>query len=158
MNLTNQQKIAWANSQLDRLDQEEEHSFFTSRANMVNFGVQQHRDPLEWAIRYAWRGDIEPLQKLYPKLAPFLRARKRLKQKVPRIDDVTLVAKDVKRIRDLWKKHPDKRIYSATAAAEIAIARWDDKSDEYKNEVTIDTVEARLKPSGPKKKKKPAQK
>jgi hypothetical protein len=145
-----QEKLDWVNSKLDQLEQEAEHSFFTSRENDKENYVQFF-DPVEGAIRSAWRGNIEPLKKLYPKLAPFLRPHKRLKIKGPRVDEVALVANDVKRIRDLWRKYPDQRIYRAGTDIEIAIDRNSNHSDQYENEVTIDAVLARLKPSGPKK-------
>jgi hypothetical protein len=154
---TEQQKIDWVNS---KLDQEEERldSLYISRNRATTKDdktVTQLFDPVERAIMSAWRGDIEPLKKLYPKLVPFLVARKRLKTKGPRIDLLTLAANDVKFIRDLWRAHPDKRIYRATADVEIAIARWDDKSDQYRSEVTVPAVVKKLKPSGPSGKKRP---
>jgi hypothetical protein len=104
MRLTNQQKNAWV---LDQLDQEEEriHSRFTGRANKNDEAIYaQLFDPVEEAIRSAWRGDIEPLKKLYPKLAPFLVARKRLQDRGPRIDSVTLVVNDVKCVRTYGRR------------------------------------------------------
>jgi hypothetical protein len=136
----NQAKIDWVNSKLDK--QDDLRDLFS-----VDDEAIKHT-PMEYAIHAAWGGDIEPLKKLYPELEPFLVARKRLKNKPP-LDPLTLVAWDVRRIRIHWKNHPDKKIQGAMAAIEIAIARWDDGSDEYKELVTVDAVINRLKPSGP---------
>jgi len=136
-----QQKIDWVNSKLDQQDD--------LRDLFKQPETNEPTEPdilLNYAIYAAWRNDIEPLKKLYPELAPFLRARKRMKN-AP-LDPLTLVVWDVRRIRTHWKNHPDKKIQGATAAIDIAIARWDDGSDQYKEEVTVDTVLARLKPSG----------
>jgi hypothetical protein len=133
-----QEKIAWVNSKLDQQD---------DLRDLNNPSDKRPDFILHHAIEAAWRGDIEPLKKLYPELAPFLVARKRMK--VRQLDPVTLVAWDVARIRTHWKNHPDKKIQGGTAAVEIAIARWDDRSEQYRSKVTIDAVLARLKPSGP---------
>jgi hypothetical protein len=133
-----QQKIDWVNSKLDQQDEQ-------------GFSAPDHRlrsDEIAKlsAIQAAWQNDIEPLKKLYPDLAPFLRPRKRMK-KLP-LDPLTVVAWDVRRIRTHWKNHPEQKIQGGTAAIDIAIARHDDGSDEYSSRVNVDTVLAKLKPSG----------
>jgi hypothetical protein len=115
-----QQKIDWVNSKLDQQDDLRDLNLYNPTDERPDF-------ILPYAIEAAWRGDIEPLKKLYPELAPFLVARKRMK--VMQLDPVTLVAWDVVRIRTHWKNHPDKKIQGGTAAIDIAIARWDDQSD-----------------------------
>lgn len=135
--LDKQQKIDWINSKLDQQDDAVSGNPLPGKLpNIVMLS----------AIQAAWTGNIEPLRKLYPELAPFLVARKRLKRR--RMDTLTVVASDVVRIRTHWKNHPDKKIQGGNAAIEIAIARHDDRSTQYSSQVNIDTVLARLKPSG----------
>lgn len=118
------------------------------------------RDPDMLEIRAAWAGDIGPLQQKYPQLAPFLKAPPPRQQKKDkwRGDILDLVVRDVKRIKDLWKKHhkrTKRSVVDGASAIEIAIERWDDEFSQYRANVTVEAVEARMKPSGPSGRKRP---
>jgi hypothetical protein len=120
------------------------------------------QNSVEAAVAEAWRGNIEPLKRKFPDAAPFMspplpRKRKNVFKQMPH-DTLFLVARDVKRIRDYWWEHYHEQLRHkkhGTTAIEIAIARWDDGSDQYQTEITVDAVEAQLKPSGPSGKKRP---
>jgi hypothetical protein len=112
------------------------------------------------AVAEAWRGNIEPLKQLYPDAAPFLQApppRKRTKVNDIHYDILSLVVRDVHRIRDYWKQHYNETIRNkkhGTTAVKLAIEWWDDGSDQYRKTVTEGAIIKKLKPSGPHKRKK----
>ena len=95
-------------------------------------------------IYYAERGKIEPLQKKYPHLAPFLCAPPPRKQvKVTREDALTTAVWAVEQVRKIWKKEYNRKNRQQgqrPTALEIA-ALWMDVSEE--------DILKRMKPSGP---------
>ena len=110
----------------------------------------------KWEIQQAWHGNIKPLQKTYPELAPFLCPPKKRKQKkdLSRGDDIEWVASDVQRIRNLWQKYYNKIRRHKTdgeSAYEIAVIYFERHPMGARGRIppTLDEVEARLKPSGP---------
>jgi hypothetical protein len=141
---------------VDRILNDEEITLYQSRNQSDDTNlrakvaalVERDRDAAD--IEAAWKGDIEPLRKKYPRLAPFLALpplRKRnawhkAHQQEPTVAD--LIAFDVMRIRALWRKHYGRvnRKRGLITAAEIAARRYGlDPSalDKYEH------------PSGPKK-------
>ena len=86
----------------------------------------------EFAIAQAWRGNMEPLRRLYPDLKPFLqRPNLDRGEHFEKASDLQLrieqAREDVRRIREIWKaayngkcNRPEGQI----TAVEIAAKRW----------------------------------
>ena len=117
----NEAMVRWVHRQLDELQD----------ARLRPTGTSAHKWLAEDGpqIYYAERGRIEPLRKKYPRLAPFLFAPPKRKQKrVPRHDAITVAVWATQRIPEIWKKEYGlkKRPYRSRgqiSAVEIA-ALW----------------------------------
>jgi hypothetical protein len=113
------------------------------------------------AIEAAWSGNMEPLRRRHPELAPFLcPAKLRRGDKRPKLNNkseretlLSYAAGDVERIRRLWKIHYGKwkRRQGQTSAEAFAAMRWTEEFWSRERRAIILTEEdvARAcKPSG----------
>jgi hypothetical protein len=117
--------VAWVNAKLDQMD--------TISERFVRYGESVLESDeayvLAQAIKQADNGDIEPLRRLYPHLAGFLRRPKRQRGKRFAKNNRSPVKEavyDVKRIRDLWlvNYQKKKRSKDLVTAEQIAADRW----------------------------------
>jgi hypothetical protein len=116
--------VRWVNERLDDLLDSE----VTGRTGTDRYIEWLKNDgPQIWA---AERGDLDPLRKLYPHLAPYLHRRKRSRGKYLRkasFDPVKAAIEDIKNIRLIWKqqyKTKHRKRDDKPSAVDIAVGRW----------------------------------
>jgi hypothetical protein len=130
--------IAWVNDELFQLDVEK------MRKDLSGENALAGDSYMDWLIDQAEHGDIEPLRRHFPRLAPYLHLPKRKRgQRFLRdqSNPVRGAVNDVTRIRAIWKKHFGRKTRPKTdlvSAEQIAADRW---------EVDVDTVINRMKKS-----------
>jgi hypothetical protein len=123
-----QQMRAWVNYQLYEMTK-------LTGDEWLNIWSLKNLDAL--ALQAAEQGDIRPLRKKYPHLAPFLHLPK-LKRgehfKEPAKIWLRHAREDVQRIRAIWRKHFGKvnRPRGELTAEEIAAERWNLTPDEVR--------------------------
>jgi hypothetical protein len=141
-----QKMIDWVNFELDTdPDDPVEREFLANQERWANATPEEHKAAVAWVtndgfqIRAAEHGNIGPLRKKYPRLAPYLHLPKRSGKgdRFPRARSdyqhrTLLAASDVGRIRAIWKKEYGKknRPRGQISAEEIAAKRWEVSSDD----------------------------
>ena len=113
----------WVNDELNKMDTQE------LRTNLAGENAVDPSKYLGWAIAQADQDrNIEPLRRALPHLARFLQLPKRKRgQRLPRrgFNPVKGAVDDIKRIRNLWKKHYGKiKCTTEPFAESIAADRW----------------------------------
>jgi hypothetical protein len=128
--------VQWVHRQLDELQ--------AARLQPTGTGTHKWLQEDGPQIYHAERGNIEPLRKKYPRLAPFLFAPPPRKQvRVARHDAITTAVWAAGQIREIWKNKYDRKNRhkgQRPTALEIA-ALWMDVSE--------DDILKRMHKSGP---------
>jgi hypothetical protein len=143
--------LRWLEGKLDELREKDGAKAYARRRTPRTKEEQQAlfpEDSDEGAIAAAQRGDIEPVRRRHPRLAPFLHLPKRKRGQryanpIPLSRHelrLALACKDVGRIRTLWQQHYGKQNRKAhdgeTNAEWFAAKRW---------LVTVDKIMAAMK-------------
>jgi hypothetical protein len=151
-----QQMQDWLAQELDR-----EHVANMQRANAKENIARwrskffPERTPEESAIEAAWEGDMEPLRRLHPELAPFLHPPKRPRGPRPnpyKASIAKLAAGFVPRIRKFWQREfgmkNRSQYYEKEISAEAFAAAIGNEWFGPEKPLTFKAITAAAKPSG----------